>query len=107
MGVQPHAPLLKERADPHPLCSGEQSDLPFSKVGKTAAPVEELSQKKKRPVLEGPEPGAVDQTASEDVAAMPEAAANRQLAQGLSCGLTSISFSMRTSFQSPGLFVKA
>jgi hypothetical protein len=49
---------------------------------------------------------ASDQTASEEKAALP-AAASRQLAQGISCGSMSICFSKRTSFQSPGLLMKA
>ncbi|MGX1348105.1 hypothetical protein AB7M49_001681 [Bradyrhizobium elkanii] len=36
MGVQPHALLLEESADPHPLCSDEQSDLPFSRGGENS-----------------------------------------------------------------------
>src|SRR6202043_4050894 len=48
------------------------------------------------------------QFASEAVAISPEAAAAiRQLAQGMSRGAASICFSKRTSFQSPGLLVKA
>src|SRR5262249_41137387 len=38
MGVQPRAPLHAERADPHPLCSGEQCDLPFSRGGYGSGP---------------------------------------------------------------------
>ncbi|MHC2433645.1 hypothetical protein ACVMB0_001020 [Bradyrhizobium sp. USDA 4451] len=64
-------------------------------------------RKEKGPVLEGPEPGLVSQTASEDIAAEREMAASRQLAQGMSCGSTWISLAKRTSFQSPGLAVKA
>ncbi|MGY3485541.1 hypothetical protein ACVW1C_003424 [Bradyrhizobium sp. USDA 4011] len=103
MGVQRHARLLVEGADPHPLCSGEQSDLPFSRGGQG----KRGSAKEKGPVLEGPEPGLVSQTASEDIVAEREVAASRQLAQGMSCGSTWISFAKRTSFQSPGLVVKA
>ncbi|MHC2331274.1 hypothetical protein ACVIW0_000563 [Bradyrhizobium sp. USDA 4454] len=65
------------------------------------------NHKEKGPVLEGPEPGLVSQTASEDIAAKREVAASRQLAQGMSCGSTWISLAKRTSFQSPGLAAKA
>ncbi len=47
------------------------------------------------------------QPANETAAVSREAAAILQLAQGMSCGATSMRFSKRTSFQSPGLGVKA
>src|ERR1700730_12007351 len=58
----------------------------------------------------GPKPpNRIDfhQPANETAGAWREASASRQLAQGISCGAASICFSKRTSFQSPGLLVKA
>ncbi|MHC2466063.1 hypothetical protein ACVIHD_005075 [Bradyrhizobium embrapense] len=88
-------------------CSGrELIPTRFALASKATSPFQG-EVREKGPVLEGPEPGLVSQTASEDITAEREVAASRQLAQGMSCGSTWISFAKRTSFQSPGLWVKA